>query len=401
MAFSNNLKRMPGESESGYLQRIGNLKSSGIINLTWQELAEIFNKELREDGKEYGESAYRKKYAVIRKFNDEVGQDATDAEELKELRRELEKERVKVRDERNEYRKLIRDEARKESYQEQFLRSIEEAAGEHPLEYNVNKRNYIQNTTESAMIIPLYDLHTGIEIKNFWNSFDGDVLKIRMNHYLDRIFEIQERHGCKKAYVCCSELLSGLIHIGLRLQNNQDLIDQFLMVCDYICDFLTELSYKFESVEVYVAPGNHSRINPKKDESLTHENMDNLLLPFIRAKLQNFKNIYCHDNCVEQTMAVFTVYNINVVAVHGDRDPLDKVADRIIKLLRVHIDLIITGHQHTNQLFTTADVKCVQSGCLSGPDEYALNNRMRNKPEQAVCVITEAEGLDCIYDIKF
>lgn len=399
MAVSNSLNRMPGETESGYLQRIGNLKSSGIINMTWQELAEVFNRELRDDGKEYGESTYRKKYAVIKQFNEEVKDN--DSEELKELRRELEKEKIKVRDERNEYKKLIREEARKEAYQEQFIRAIEDSARRSALEYDSNKVDYINSETKSSMIIPLYDLHAGLEIKNFWNLYDGDVLKYRLNHYLDRIFEIQERHGCTDAYVCCSEILSGIIHPALRLQNNQDLIEQFLMVSDYICDFLSALSYKFKNVNVYVAPGNHSRINPKKDESLTHENLDNLLIPFVRAKMQNYENVNCYDNGVEQTMAVFPVYSLNVVAVHGDKDPLDKVADRINGLLRVRVGLIITGHKHTNQLVTTADVKCVQSGCLSGSDEYSLNNRMRNRPEQAVCVVTEREGLDCIYDIKF
>ena len=395
------LKKKPSETELQYINRIGQLKTDGLLDMTWQELTHIFNKELREPGVEYTESAYRKKYASIRQFNNEFADTLKDvgADELRELRIELEKEKVKVRDERNEYRKLIRDEARKESYQEQFIRSIEETAGKHPLEYDKSKQKYVDG--EASMIIPLYDLHTGIEIKNFWNVYNSDILKDRFNHYLNRIFEIQKRHGCNNAYVCCSEILSGCIHPVLRIQNNQDVIEQFLMVVDYICDFLAELSYTFENVNVYVAPRNHSRINPKKDQNLEHENLDNLLLPFLTAKLQLFNNVHCYENDIEQTMAVFSVYDINVVAIHGDKDPFKHAADLINKFLKMNVGLIITGHKHTNQLTTSADVKCVQSGCLSGPDEFSLNNRMRNRPEQAVCVVTAREGLDCIYDIKF
>ena len=392
------LSRKAGESELAYIRRIGQAKDSGLIDLTWNELADVFNKNLRDDGQTYTESAYRKKYASMRDFSEEFT--GEEAEDLTELRRELEKEKVKVRDERNEYRKLIRDEARKESYMEQFVRTIEESVGKHALEYD-KSRKVSTVVNGSSMIIPLYDLHAGIEINNLWNLYDGDVLKYRLNHYLDRIFEIQKRHGCSDAHVCCSELLSGNIHPLLRIQNNQDLIDQFLMVSDYVCDFLAELSYRFDNVHVYVAPGNHSRINPKKEQNLSHENFDNLLIPFLKAKMQLFNNIYCHGNTVEQSMAIFPVHNINVCAIHGDKDPFLSVADRINKFLKMHIDLIITGHKHTNQFTTSADVKCVQSGCLSGPDEYAIDNRMRNRPEQAVCIITESEGLDCIYDIKF
>lgn len=398
-----NINKLEGETELAYIMRLGTAKSEGSLNMTWEQLAKVFNNNLRESGTEWTESAYRKKYASMRKFGEEFGMGKAELNEdqMIELRRELEKEKVKLRDERNEYKRLIREEARKESYQEQFVRAIENAAKINCLDYDDYKKHDNQYIDSSAMIIPLYDLHAGIEIKNLWNVYNEDILKMRLNHYLDRIFEIKDRHSCLVAYVCLSELLSGIIHPTLRIQNNQDLIDQFLIVTDYVCDFLAELSYRFENIYVYVAPGNHSRINAKKDQDLTHENMDNLLIPFLRAKMQNFGNISFYDNSVEQSMAVFPVYNINVCAIHGDKDTFENVADRINKFLRVRIDLIITGHKHTNQFKTDGDVKVVQSGCISGSDEYALNNRMRNRPEQAVCVITEEEGLDCIYDIKF
>lgn len=396
------LKRRPGESELAYINRLGNMKNAGIIDMTWEELSGVFNENLREPGQWWTESAYRKKYANLQHFKDEFGKDVpddTEANDLKELRRELEREKVKIRDERNEYRKLIRDEARKESYREQFLRSISEEAGRYALEYRPS--NYTKPVSNNDMVIALTDLHAGIEIHNFWNDYDGEILKYRLQHYLNRIFEIQERHNSENAFVVLSELISGLIHPGLRVQNNQDLIDQFLMATDYICDFISVLSGRFKEVNVYVAPGNHSRINAKKEQDIAHENMDNLVIPFISARMQNYPNVHCFTNDIEQSMAVFPVRGINVVAVHGDKDAFSSVADNINKLLRTRVDLIITGHLHTLALKTDADVKVVQSGCLSGSDEFAINHRLRGKPEQAICIISDEEGLDCIYDVKF
>lgn len=396
------LSRKAGESELAYIQRLGMAKQQGLIDMTWGELATVFNKNLREPGQEYNESTYRKKFASMQKFGEEFGtgkSQSEEAEELKLLRRELEKEKIKIRDERNEYRRIIREEARKESYQDQFIRAVAEAAGTHPLEYRYSTNRVIDG--KSDMIIPVSDVHAGLECHNFWNEYDGDVLKYRLQHYLDRIFEIQERHNCSGAYVVCSELLSGIIHPTLRIENNQDLIDQFLMVTDYLCDFLSKLSEKFEFVNVYVAPGNHSRVNPKKEQDLAHENMDNLIIPFVKAKMQLYDNVHCYENLIEQSTAIFTVRKLSVAAVHGDKDSPSKVVDNMWNMYHASFDLILLGHRHTNAMLTCGDVKVVQTGCLSGTDSYAVDIRRSNRPEQTVMVVTDEEGLDCIYDVKF
>lgn len=394
------LSRLPDESEMRYIYRIGSLKEQGIIDMTWMELADKFNSELRDDDEEWTESTYRKKYSLMKQFHEEFGIcGSADADDLKELRRELEKERIKFRDERNAYNKLIRQEARKESYLDQFIRCIKDTVDPKPLIVQSEEKRHYNSTCD--MVINLNDIHYGIEIDNCWNRYDEDILRKRLNHYLDRIIEVQDRHGCKDAYVVIGEIVNGIIHNSLRIQSNQDLIEQFITVIHHIADFLIFLSYKFEEVHVYVAPGNHSRINPKKEDGLDKENIDNLIIPFLEAKLQNYEKIKCHINEMDNSVAVFTVRNKMCAAVHGDKDNIDNVVENLWKLTGISFDIIFTGHKHTNKFVTYHDCKVVQSGCLVGTDEYAINNRLRNKPEQAVCIISDTEGLDCIYDIKF
>lgn len=401
--MSSSTARLPGESEMRYIYRLGQAKNDGLLDLTWTELADIFNKELRDDPSEYySESAYRKKFALMKQTREEFSDDTVDAsaEELIELRRELEKEKVKVRDERNEYRRLLREEARKENYIERFTNAIVEAGS--TVSWLVFDTDEVKReNSDCDLLIPLFDIHAGIQIDNYWNEYNGDVLRERLDHYCNRIIEIAERHNARDAFVICSELLSGCIHPLLRIENNQDLVDQFLMVTDYIGQFLITLSLHFEHIQVYVAPGNHSRMTPKKDENIEHENFDNLVIPFLQAKLQNYKNITCYTNDVEQGIAMFNVRNTHVCAVHGDKDSLNGVADNMRRMFKFSPDVILTGHRHTNALNTDYDVKIVQSGCFSGSDQYCVDKRLKNKPEQALCVISETEGLDCIYDIKF
>ena len=402
MSFS--LARLPGESEMKYIYRLGSAKNDGLIDMTWEDLAEIMNRELRDDPSEYySESAYRKKYALMRQTREEFADsvETVNADELIELRRELEKEKVKVRNERNEYRRLIREEARKESYVEQFTNAIVSAARQTAYEATNVEDNKGGEYDKCDLLIPLFDLHSGIEVDNHWNKYNTDILKNRLDYYLGRIIEIQKRHNAENAYIVCSELLSGIIHPTLRIENNQDLIDQFLTVTAYISRFLIELNNVFQDVYVYVAPGNHSRINPKKDQDIAHENMDNLVIPFLSAKLQNYSRIHCESNVFDQGIAMFAVRGMNVLSVHGDKDSMDNVVEHMRQLFRVGPDLILTGHRHTNALVTKNNIKIVQSGCMSGSDSFSIDHRLYNYPEQMVCVISDKYNLDCMYDVKF
>jgi DNA polymerase II small subunit/DNA polymerase delta subunit B len=63
-------------------------------------------------------------------------------------------------------------------------------------------------------------------------------------------------------------------------------------------------------------------------------------------------------------------------------------------------DIVLLGHRHTNGLTTVFDTKVIQSGCVSGSDNFCLDNRLKNKPEQTVSVVDE-NGLVCVYDVKF
>lgn len=285
-----NLHRLEKENEEQFIWRLGQMKDSGKLDMSWDELASVINKEFRgDDESEYRtEAAYRKPYQQTKRYYEAGVFNRFDEEEyFKELqlqKQELQKETVKIRDERNELRRIIREEARKESYKDQVLRAISEFNC-NPLDYDKNKEFSGILKTDNDLIISCTDIHAGIYIDNFFNKFDENILKERLNHYLDKIFEVQLRHCSENAFVILSELVSGIIHNELRIENNQNLIDQFLTVTGYISEFLAELSYKFNTVNVYVCPGNHSRISPKKEDSLKGENIDHLAIPFLLKQL--------------------------------------------------------------------------------------------------------------------
>lgn len=101
-------KKLPEETKDEYIFRV--CKDKELIG-SWQDVADILNEEL---GTLFTESKFRKWY---KKHKNQYGNQPKDVySEIDEQRRWLEKEKIKFRDERNEYNKLIRQEARKESY---------------------------------------------------------------------------------------------------------------------------------------------------------------------------------------------------------------------------------------------------------------------------------------------
>lgn len=395
-----NLKRQDGENELQYLWRIGQAKDSGLLDMSWNDIANVMNKEFRDDESEYrAESAYRKVYTNAKNFyNAGVFTGNSYSKTILTQQQELKKEQVKLRDERNELNRLIREEARRESFREQICRAITEHQSS-PLLYDKNKNFTGILKTDNDLIISLTDIHAGIEINNHFNKFNPTILKKRLNQYLDKIFEVYLRHGSENAYVILSELVNGLIHDTLRIESNQNIIEQFLMVTDYITEFLAELSYRFNNVHVYMCPGNHSRLFQDKDKALKGENIDILALPFLEAKLQLFGNIYFHKNDVEESIAIFSVRGQKIFASHGDKDDLNTVVQKYT-LMFEKPNIIYLGHRHTNALQTVYDVKVIQSGCLSGSDSFCMDKRLQNRPEQTISVITD-KGFDCLYDVKF
>lgn len=374
----------------------------GNNDLDWSEIHDKYSVTCHPDSIRKGSSTifggkFRTEY--LKEKLHENSKEFSKSDELDIKLQELRKQEIKTRDERNELRRVVREEARKESYKELIQRCIKEFQSK-PLSYDESKKFQGVIKTDNDLIISMTDLHTGIEIDNYFNKFDENVLKERLNQYLDKIFEIYVRHSSENAYVILSELCSGIIHNQLRIENNKNLIEQFLIVVNYMAEFLAELSYKFQNVHVYICPGNHSRISPKKEDSLKGENIDHLALPFLDAKLQNFDNIHMHYNEIEESIAMFSIRGNTIMASHGDKDSPESVVQKFTMLFGIVPKLVYLGHRHTNGMCTIYNSKVIQSGTISGTDNFAIDKRLHSQPSQTVSVITE-NGLDCLYDIKF
>lgn len=390
-------KRLENESDEELIYRVCSQKDA--IG-TWDDVKDVLNELLDCD---YGESTYRKKFQAFQKLmqanEHKFLDDDNYIKELRLERQELAKEKQKLSDERTELNRQIREQARKESYLDMVKNVL--CDNTQPFEFNLNK-NKIEDLcilSNKDLIVHITDVHTGIFIDNFKNHFDEDTLKKRIEKYTSKIIEIQELHKAENCYIIASELISGLIHNNLRLQNNLDLMEQFKLVSLLIATMIQELVSYFNEIYVYTVEGNHSRIVAKKEDSLQGENMDILFPFYLEAKLQNYPSVHIEENTICQDIAIFNVRGNNVFASHGDKDAPSSVVQNYTMMFGVKPNLVYLGHRHTNGMTTVYDTKVIESGCISGTDAYAMSIRKCNRPEQTVSIIDET-GLVCLYDIQ-
>ena len=306
----------------------------------------------------------------------------------------LKKERQKLSDARVEYNRQIRQEARKESYSEMVKRIICENV--EPTDLKVQYHTFNSNTD---LLVHLTDLHTGIEINTWNNKFNQDILKERIEKFTSEILKIRDLHKSENCYLVIGEILSGIIHNNLRLPNNMDLMEQFKYVSELISAMLIRIANHFNHIYVYVTPGNHSRVSPKKEDSLDGENMDVLLPFYLKAKLQNINNIDICENNIDPEIAMFNIRGNNVFASHGHKDNPASVVQNFTMMFGIKPDIVLLGHRHLNGLTTVYNTKVIESGCCSGTDQYAMSIRKTNRPEQTVSVVGQ-DGLVCLYDIQ-
>ena len=363
-------------------------------NLEWQDVADFrseYNGDLEHRDTVRKGSKLLYEYIDAGWDNEPVeSEDNSDNTELIKMR----KEKIKLSDARVEYNRLIRQEARKESYADMVKRIICENV--EPINIPVH---YTLFNSSTDLLCHLTDVHCGIEIHNWKNDFDEDILKKRIEKFTSDILDIRGMHQSENCYLVIGEILSGIIHNNLRLQNNMDLMEQFKYVSELISAMLIRLANHFNHIYVYTTPGNHSRISPKKEEALDGENMDILLPFYLKARMQNVKNITICDNTIEPEIAMFNIRGNNVFAAHGHKDSPSNVVQNFTMMFNIKPDIVLLGHRHTNAMETVYDTKVIQSGCVSGSDAYAMSIRKTNKPEQTVSVIGD-NGLICLYDIQ-
>lgn len=397
-----NLERLKGENEERFLWRIGQAKDNGTLDLSWAEIADVINKEFREDISEYRcEAAYRKPYQQTKRFFEAgVFENFSTSDyitELQEQKQEIRKEKQKLSDERAALNNRLRQNARVEenlSYLEKLIKD----SGKTTFPEFHNEVNISNND----LFIALSDFHLGADSDNYFGKYNSYIAAKRLNEYYNKIVDIQKIHNSENAYVCLlGDIINGEIRHTVQLQNRENLIEQIQRASELISAFVYNLSKSFKNVYVNSVAGNHSRTSMNKDEVLRNNRLDTLIPWYMKAKLSHINNIGFCENNIDPTISNWEIRGNKYLMVHGDYDSYSESGiSRLVMMLGFKPTGIFYGHLHRCSYDDIANVKIIRSGSFCGAiDDYTVTKRFSGSPSQMVCVLND-NGVVACYPIE-
>ena len=307
-----------GQSELSYLWTIGQAKDNGNYDGTWDDIAYLMNLHFRNDESEYRtSSAYRKPYEQAKKFYESgVFNKFSEDEYLSKLnasKREVEREKVKYRDERRAWSKQNYADARAEDILDKLSESLVSIG-------SVEFPNHPVNgfTSDNDMVVLLSDLHIGATFNNRFGRFDTDIARERMAEFADNVIELQRLHNSENCYVLSlGDQISGIIHKTIQVTNRENVIEQVKIATELISNFCYELSKYFNNVSLISVSGNHSRLTKNKDNAMHDDRLDDLISWAVGLSLYNVENFHVVENDIDTSIATFNVRGKTYVATHG------------------------------------------------------------------------------------
>ena len=415
--LKNEIRLKKAETDEEYEIRICALKDE--FDLSWDDIAAIINTEL---GQNYTESRYRKMWKAYclgvkntaiqkRPRNKQEGEYLTYSNDTKVVKDDisessnfsdyiqqkidLQKERVKISDERIQANAYIRALAREETIKEIALECAREMNSKKILRPNNN--NFCIDEDKNSAIVCLSDWHYGIDINNYWNVYNPDIAKKRVSKLREEVRDLCIRNNVKDLHVVnLSDLIAGRIHLGIRLESRFDVITQTIQVSEILAELLNDWAADFE-INYYDCLDNHSRLEPNKKDAMDLESLARIIPWYLKERLD--KSIVIHENEYDEGIITFKCHGYEIVGVHGDHDKLSAVVNNMSLMTHRHYDLVVTAHLHHFSADEQHETVVLSNGSLMGVDTYAKNLRLTSKASQNLIIVNDTSPCFCIYRI--
>lgn len=379
------------EERDDYIIRICNAKKK--FNLEWCELARVINDKLGENNT--GESIRKfyerqTKLKGLKKYTEPLTGNETSQEML-----ELAKIKAKISDERVQMNAYVRQIAREETLKDIAVEVANKMSNKKMLP-KYDKKN-ISTYQKREAILELSDVHYGAVVSNYWNEYNPEATKKYFGILKSHIIEKCDANGVKVLHVVnLGDLINGLIHLRIRLESRIDVVTQTIEISEILAEFLNDLTQYYE-VHFYSCLDNHSRLDPNKKDSLDLESMARIIPWYLKERLGD--TVIFHENKYDPEITTFTCNGFNILGVHGDKDKLNTIVEKMSVMTHEHYDLILTAHLHHFSCDEQNETLVVSNGSMLGTDTFAKNYRLTSKPSQNLIIVDRKNVAECIYRI--
>jgi hypothetical protein len=403
--MNNYVKPLENETFEEYKIRVYKMKQLGTCNLTWVTIAQMFGETF---GVFKDESRWRKeaKEFLMRDVEfatadeDESIEVDTQEDKMTKLLLEYKKERVKLSDERIQNNAYVRRLSREETIKEIAFQTAREMSSKKIFNTNIPPVTNSTSDEPCEGILQLSDWHYGINIDTFWNKFNPEICKHRVNNLLIETLNFCATFGVSRLHIVnLSDLICGRIHQTLRLQSRIDTITQIMEVAEMLAEFITTITSNGILVEYYDCLDNHSRLEPNKSDSLDLESLVRIIPWYLRERLKDNYNVNINDNQYDEDIIDFEVLGYKVCGVHGHKDRPGKVVEGLTLMTKEHFDLILTAHLHHFNTDEKNEVVVVSNGSLMGTDSYAKDLRLSSIPSQNLILVSNKSVIDYIHRV--
>lgn len=365
------------------------------IDMDWSEIVEKLGLDCSSDH-------CRKTAYGIKEYDDYIREKGMDfvSEEVKNKLTEdilkIKSERVKLSDERALLNRQIREKTRFDS----MLDLAKEISKDFNMVKPLLSKEPILKSGEKEAVLLLSDLHIGIVNDNHWNKYDIEEMYKRMSFLRSRITQITMDSSVKKINVCLlGDIVSGIIHSTIRLENREDIVKQCLIASEVISELLSHLATLFE-VDFYMSIGNHGRVNSNKSESLDKENFEYFIKEMISLRCSNVEGLKILNNPIDEEIISFSVFDKFLVCSHGDKfGNLSNYIPKITSMLRQVPDYVCIGHLHNHVENSYGNTELIVNPSFSGVDTYAKNLGLIGRPSQKMIVFSKEYGKECTHQI--
>ena len=406
------LVHLPNETEDQCLWRIGKAKDAGTLTENWPEIAAFLNKTFREDETQYYDSsAYRKKYRnFVTAYEGIFSKERFTDEQIltyEEQKRELEKAKIKLRTEKLEYNKWLREEARDELICERIVEAIRELP---PLEIPeilpAHIASRIHNDREGCLIFA--DPHYGVDLKitglfgEIINEYSPEIFEQRMWDLLTQVIDICQKEGFTSLNVYdLGDEVDGILRVSQLWKLRYGVIESTVRYGRFITEWLNELSKHVYIKYQMVKDSNHCqlRLLNQPKGTFKDENMAYIIAEKIIDRLGDNPNFEFIQN---PTGYVFdNILGYNVLGIHGEGKGLESAIKDFSKTYGVEISFLVGGHKHhqnSSNIGIRSDVISVPS--VIGVDDYSLSLHKTSDPGATLFVLEAGKGKTMEYNIK-
>lgn len=400
------LKKLPEENEDQYIWKVGQAKDAGLIDSTWEDLTPRLNTELGIEETEWrGSSAFRKAYRWMQRAYDNVfrrnGFIGVQGDELDIKKREVEKATIKLRTEKLEYNRWLREEARDELICEKICDEIRTTRA-----LDVPKPLVVDKASRSA-VLAFGDEHYAAEFTIYGlygeiiNSYSPEIFEQRMWDLFHQVVDIIQKEELTTLYVfALGDFTDGILRCSQLMKLRYGVVESTVKYANFIANWLNELS-KYVHVKYQMVYGNHSelRMLGQPKGTFKEDNTGMFVREMIKAYLENNPNF---EMIVNPTGLIFdNIEGLNVLGIHGEVKNMENAIKDFSNTYNTNIQILIGGHMHHYKAETVGinkDVINVPS--IIGIDGYSMSLNKTSNPGAVLFCVEENKGVTLEYKIK-